>query len=204
MSTRRTQDERVRASTEALLDAAVRVVARHGYAGASPALIAAEAGFDRKMIHHRFGSKEGLFRALFEQRVQDPMLAPSSGSEQSGLERAIGTMVALEEMWRRDHEFLRAVFTIAFQITGTDSELNGIFRRWVQASLTAVENALRRGQSDGSVRTDIDPADAARVAVDATTGVVYRWCRDPHLNALDVEIAMWTAMARELFGAPER
>lgn len=201
MADRPTQEQRVRASTEALLDAAVKVVSEHGYAGASPALIASRAGFDRKMVHHRFGSKEGLFRALFERSVQAPLLAPTAEVGVPGLDRAVNTMLALEDMWREDPEFLRAVFTVAFQVAGTSSKLNDIFEQWAEAAREAVRRALADGQKDGSVRADLDAAQAARVAVDATTGLTFRWCQDPDSVAFGREVRDWVAVARQLFGS---
>ena len=94
MEQRQTQEERVRTSTEALLDAALELVAERGYAGASPALIAARAGYDRKMVHHRFGSKVGLFRALLERSFQRPILAPMADPDLPGLDRATSTISA--------------------------------------------------------------------------------------------------------------
>ncbi|UVO11975.1 TetR/AcrR family transcriptional regulator [Mycobacterium sp. SVM_VP21] len=201
MADRNTQEQRVRASTEALLDAAVKVVSERGYAGASPALIASHAGFDRKMVHHRFGSKEGLFRALFERSIQQPLLAPTAEAGVPGLDRALNTMLALEDMWRNDPAFLRAVFTVAFQVAGTSSDLNEVFEQWIDAARDAVERALVDGQRDGSVRADLDAARAAQVAVDATTGMTFRWCRDPDNVSLDREIRDWVAAAQQLFGA---
>ena len=200
MSARPTQEERVQASTEALLDAAVKVVAERGYAGASPALIAAHAGFDRKMVHHRFGSKEGLFRALFERSFQRPLLAATTAVGVPGLDRAANTMLALEDMWRDDPDFLRAIFTVAFQVAGTRSEIGDIFHTWIATARDAVERALADGQRDGSVRPDLDAARAAQAAVDATTGLTYRWCQEPDSTDLALELRSWVTVARQLFG----
>ena len=51
---------------QAVLDAARRVFAEHGYDHASLRAIAAEAGVDAGMVRHFFGDKEGLFRAAME------------------------------------------------------------------------------------------------------------------------------------------
>ena len=51
---------------QAVLDAARRVFAEHGYQQASLRAIAAEAGVDAGMVRHFFGDKAGLFRAALE------------------------------------------------------------------------------------------------------------------------------------------
>jgi AcrR family transcriptional regulator len=49
-----------------LLEAAKRVLLRHGYAGLSTRAVAAEAGTQMSQIRYHFGSKEGMVLALFE------------------------------------------------------------------------------------------------------------------------------------------
>ena len=53
----------------ALLDAAARVYARHGFAGATLDEVAEEAGFTKGAIYAQFESKSGLLVALFEEYV---------------------------------------------------------------------------------------------------------------------------------------
>jgi AcrR family transcriptional regulator len=53
----------------ALLDAAARVYARHGFAGATLDEVAEEAGFTKGAIYAHFESKSGLLVALFEEYV---------------------------------------------------------------------------------------------------------------------------------------
>lgn len=49
-----------------LLEAATKLIAEKGLAGASVRDICAEAGAGRNMIHHYFGSKDGLFQAILD------------------------------------------------------------------------------------------------------------------------------------------
>jgi AcrR family transcriptional regulator len=49
-----------------LLEAAKRVLLKHGYAGLSTRAVAAEAGTQMSQIRYHFGSKEGMVLALFE------------------------------------------------------------------------------------------------------------------------------------------
>lgn len=49
-----------------LLAAGTKLIAEHGLAGASVRDICAEAEAGRNMIHHYFGSKDGLYQAILE------------------------------------------------------------------------------------------------------------------------------------------
>lgn len=61
---RLTRAEQQALTRERLLEAAERVLARHGYTGASIDLIAAEAGFSKGAIYSNFESKEAIFLEL--------------------------------------------------------------------------------------------------------------------------------------------
>lgn len=67
---RRTQEERTADTKRALIDAAVRVIHRLGYGGATTAVIAEEAGVSRGAILHHFGTRAVLMaeviRDVFE------------------------------------------------------------------------------------------------------------------------------------------
>lgn len=54
---------------EALLEAAARVYARRGFAGATLEEVAAEAGFTKGAVYGHFGSKENLLVALVEEHL---------------------------------------------------------------------------------------------------------------------------------------
>ena len=56
-----------------LLDAAEREFAARGFAGARVAAIARAAKANQRMIYHYFGSKQGLYQAVFERRGRTAM-----------------------------------------------------------------------------------------------------------------------------------
>jgi len=58
----------------AILAAARRLFAAHGLQGASVRQIAGEAGVDPALVHHYFGTKDGLFRAALEIPIEPAVL----------------------------------------------------------------------------------------------------------------------------------
>jgi len=52
-----------------ILDVAEKVFAESGYDGASTRQISGEAGVNMAMLNYYFGSKEGVFLAIFERRI---------------------------------------------------------------------------------------------------------------------------------------
>ncbi len=83
-------------SRDAVLDAASRAFATHGFDGASVRRIAAEAGVDPGMLRHWFGDKLGLFRAaLAANALPQALLSAALSGPQDGLgERLVERLVA--------------------------------------------------------------------------------------------------------------
>ena len=72
-SPRRTREEQ-RAQTRAdLLTAAADVFARNGYHGTSVDMVAEAAGYTKGAVYSNFASKEDLFLALLEARLEDSL-----------------------------------------------------------------------------------------------------------------------------------
>ena len=59
-----------------LKDTARRLFAEKGFAGASVRDICAEASAGRNMIHHYFGNKEGLFKAVLDDFSNESFVVP--------------------------------------------------------------------------------------------------------------------------------
>lgn len=66
MTTRRTQAERSETTRAALLDAARLLFGTQGYAATGREQIVERAGVTRGALHHHFGTKQQIFRAVVE------------------------------------------------------------------------------------------------------------------------------------------
>ncbi len=80
---RRSQSERRSETRRALVASAERAFARYGFHAASVDAIAGDAGFSKGAVYARFGGKDGLFLAVFEERF-DRRLAVSETEGGSG------------------------------------------------------------------------------------------------------------------------
>lgn len=69
---------------QALVDAAIRVVARSGLRGLTNRAVAAEAGVTQGLVAHHFGSRDELLRAALQQAfagsIESSSLDPPSGA----------------------------------------------------------------------------------------------------------------------------
>lgn len=68
---RRTQAERSETARKALIDAAIKLLNSHGYAGATLSLIAQEAGVTRGCILHQFGTRAQLMTEVVKATYEE-------------------------------------------------------------------------------------------------------------------------------------
>jgi AcrR family transcriptional regulator len=121
MKKRLTRQESRAQTQERLLNAGVKIFARHGLAGASIEEIAETAGFSRGAFHANFKSKEAFFLALVEKQIK------ASTSE---IHKQIAASNSAEETLQN----LRAAYSC---YTGTD---NDTFLLLTEAQLYAMRN----------------------------------------------------------------
>ena len=93
---RRTQADRSAATREALIAAARRLIAAHGYAEVGTDAIATEAGVSRGALYHQFTDKVALFDAVVDAveadvaaRIAEQAIADGVSDPIEGMRRAV-------------------------------------------------------------------------------------------------------------------
>lgn len=169
-----------------ILSAAQRVFAQHGYAGASIAQIAIEAGVAKGLLHHHFGSKRDLWVAAIDALARD---AAEHGIPESAAGDSLAEIEALTSRmfgffcehptWSRLENWAR--------LEGEDplpESLLSLERR--------VDAVFEQAQSLGVMRDDVDPLHV-RVLIHLATAGWQRtkeflspaWGRDPDAPETD-------------------
>lgn len=170
----RTNQERVEESTVALIASAIQLFARQGYERTTAVEIGINAGFSRNMVRDRYGSKEALLQSVFETFAE--LLLPAIRRERdgTGLDRVIGQLDDLLDAVEREPETMRAMIVLTFE---TPAALQG-FAGWFDGLIGEYEaelaGHLAAGQSDGSVRSGIDPGREAEIFVSYAIGLCFR------------------------------
>lgn len=177
---RRTQAQRTALSEKRMLEAAVRLVTRHGCEKTTLRMIGQAAGYSRGLVSHRYGSKAGLFRALMEwiserwRQEFDPAVAGRTGVD------AVCTFIDAHGRFAQEWpEGVRALFVLWFQAINPESELREVMLEQQARVRAQVAAWIRAGVETGGVRAD------ARVALQAAQfcgtlyGITYQWLLDP-------------------------
>jgi AcrR family transcriptional regulator len=139
---------------EAILDAARRRFADHGYDGATIRAIAADAAVDPALVHHFFGSKEQLFVAAMRLPVApgEILAALAPGARDPGVstgEQLIRTALAAWE-----EPGVRATFLGLLRSALTSEQAAAMLREFIsEAVLGPVARVVIAGGAAGAAST---------------------------------------------------
>ncbi len=177
------QDKRSARSTNAMLDAAVRLVAEGGFEAMTVAAVGERAGYSRGLVTARFGSKDGLVSAVIDHLTEfwQDATPPLPEDDVTGLDEALSILGGVWALPPTKDNFrhLRALNMLLLQAVGPDQLLAARARDMHALLRGRIEAGLRRGMQDGSVRPDVNPAEEALLVVAAIRGVAHQWILDP-------------------------
>jgi AcrR family transcriptional regulator len=161
---------------QAIIEAAARSIARYGIAGLRVEKVAAEAGVSVALLYYHFGERAGLVRAAFtyasEQAPSTALrIATDSRTGYEAVETAL--LMELDEQPRvRD---AAVVWGEVSARAAFDEELRPAVRAVTSAWASTVAEAIARGLADNSIRSDVQPEEAAQILVTLVDGLCVRW-----------------------------
>jgi AcrR family transcriptional regulator len=174
---------------DSLTDVALRVFAERGYDGASMDDVARAAGISKASIYHHVESKEALLARGLE-RALDALFAVLS---EPGADRGPAVQ-RLAFIVRRAAETTLALLpelSVLFRLRANSrAAREAIVRR--RSFDRAVAELIAQAQAEGDVRSDIDPAVAARLVFGMSNSVAEWYRADGQLNAGEVASAVET------------
>ncbi len=183
---RRTKED-AELTRQALLDAALQVMSRRGYAATRLDDIAAAARVTRGAIYHHFGSKLELFTALIEDTSAVSSRAVSQAITEGGgfLEIARRVLRYTLALLEKDARFRGTTALLLFS-SRDSAELAPLRKLREQQGLALLEQItgfFRLGLAQGAVRAEVDPAVAARAFLAYQNGLVLLWLTSPGVIA---------------------
>jgi AcrR family transcriptional regulator len=136
------------ATRQRLLDAAAEEFAAHGIAGARVDRIARAARSNKAQIYHYFGSKDGLFHAVFDRTVQ--ALVSETPIDPTDLPEYAGRLF---ESYQQHPEIQRLATWYRLERADGDHPIGAIV-----ASNAAKVKAIAEAQEAGLVSDHFEPA----------------------------------------------
>lgn len=177
---RRTQAARRDESDRSLIDAAIAVVARDGVSAATFDAIGRRAGYSRGLAAQRFGSKRGLIEAVIRHLhdLQEEALAAHGIDALPGLDAVLGFVSAYLSGLAGSHTG-PAYFMLLSAAVADATELRAAFAAEHGRVEARLEALVRRGQADGTIRAELNPAAAALMVGSLLLGLSIQLLVDP-------------------------
>jgi TetR/AcrR family transcriptional repressor of nem operon len=184
---------------EHLLQAAFRQVYRYGFQSAGIDTILAATNVTKGALYYHFESKEALGYAIIEEIVakltHDRWMLPlqrSQDKDKDAIDTLIGIVRALPHQ-PRDVKGGCPLVNLAQEMSQLDEQFRKRLQRIFHAWQEGIALALRRGQSQGTVRRDLVPEETASFLIAMVEG--YEVLAK---NAQDAK--MWNVGIRNIVG----
>ncbi|OQR64393.1 TetR family transcriptional regulator [Streptomyces maremycinicus] len=164
----------------AVLDAAAAEFRVHGFAETSTEQLCEAAGVRRSSLYNTFVSKDELFVRALERYVaayREHRTQLLTDSRLSGAERLRGLMEGVVEEERAAREQGHAAGCMVVQSLMTpglrerDERVARLLDRDLREHLGLLEEAIRAGRLDGSVRGEVDPHEGALLVTAVISGL---------------------------------
>jgi AcrR family transcriptional regulator len=183
------------AKRRAILDAALAVVAEHGYRNSSLQEIADAVDLTKAGVLHYFDSREELMAEVVRERdVHDREAFEGIEPDLLGtLSRTIehnGTVPGLVQLYSR----------LVAEAEAPEHPAHDYVRERYDHIVITLAASVRQRQHDGSVRADIDPLVLARAVTALSDGLQLQWLHDKTVDMSGV----FDAALELLIGAPPR
>jgi TetR/AcrR family transcriptional regulator, fatty acid metabolism regulator protein len=155
-----------------ILDAAVRVFARSGYEASPVGDVAKEAGVAYGLVYHYFGSKDAVLEAVFRE-AWGRLLAAVALAEETGRDAAEQLALVVKivlRSWRDEPDLVRLLVREVTRSPHIQDELDEIGQ-----AFASLERIIRRGQEEGTFRSELDARLAAWMLYGSLEEVLTGW-----------------------------
>lgn len=189
------------AQQQAILDAALRTIARNGYGAASLAAIAEEAGTTKRMVLYYFGSREQLLLQLSDTIARQ--MVERALADLDAPAPTLGDAVAREfrATWSRlssDPVLLRAYLAVLADAAG-DEPQRAALERIRHAHTEVFEHHLKRARA-AAVEPPVDPGALSIVLFATFRGLMLELLERGPSDDLDRAVDYVALTLRGLFG----
>lgn len=174
-----------------ILAVAQQLLTRNGWRNTTLAQIAGEAGVTPAGLLHHFASKEQLLHAVLDARDQDD----DTHADRAG--DLIAQISAVADRFHRAPELVGTFTVLLVENILPDAPLHDRMLARHQAAVGIVAELIRKGQTEGRYRTEIDPTIKAVEILAFVHGMETTWLLDPSIPLTEVFKQYAEALARD-------
>lgn len=168
---------------EAILNAAEKLFALHGFDGTTTRMLASEANVNIAMLSYYYGSKEQLFKALLELRASNfyHKLQKAKGSSPILIDKVIALSNVYVDRIFESNQFHR-IIQRELSIMKRSDFSDGIARALLQNAFLLKET-IKSGIESGEFRNDLD----IELTIISIVGTISQLTLSPYLSLLLLE-----------------
>jgi AcrR family transcriptional regulator len=163
------------------MSAAVPLLARQGYRGASLAAIAAAAEMSQPGVLHHFPSKERLLLAVLEERDRDNAQRVADALTRAGLD-PVAALESLVEHNQTTPQLVRLFTVLVAEGVAEDHPAHQHFVDRYQTIRRRLLGRLRQAQVAGEIREDVDLEALVPVILAVMDGLQIQWLLDQRVD----------------------
>jgi AcrR family transcriptional regulator len=148
--------DRARRTRERILETAAAAFARDGYEGTSLNALIRASGLTKGAFYFHFASKEELALAAFR-RKQEQMVerAKAMVADTADAAEELRAMVRTRARLYAEDPSLRCILRLGSEL-GAAAAPGSEFARFQELTIEMFADVVRRGQREGSIRSDLD------------------------------------------------
>jgi AcrR family transcriptional regulator len=173
----RATTERGARTRAAIMDAAIRLFARHGYRGAPLAAVASAVEMTQPGLLHHFPTKEHLLMAVLEQRDREDVRRMREAWHEGG-EAALGALAGLVAHNATNPELVQMFTVLAGEAVSGDHPAHEFFADRYAHFRKRAQRTLDEGQDSGEFRSDVDTGALATLILAVIDGLQIQWLLD--------------------------
>jgi AcrR family transcriptional regulator len=192
------RERRRRETHTRIFEAAMRLFAERGYANTPVEEITEAADVAKGTFFNYFPTKEAILQALAERQLGVVKEAEERARDAASVRPVLLKMIhGLAERPARSQLLLRSLIGVAM----TNNTLSGFLGRVLEGGRAHIATVMQRGQELGELRTDLSPAELARVLQHGIFGTNMIWALSAPKDLgrwLDLTFEIvWRGMAAE-------
>jgi TetR/AcrR family fatty acid metabolism transcriptional regulator len=186
-----------------ILQAAIRVFARHGFFNSQVADVAREAGVAAGTVYLYFRSKDDLLASIFERTVREAIAEGRAAlaSVEAPIERLRAIARRHLELLSRDRD-LAVVFQV--ELRHSTKHMEEFSATMLRAYLGLIRGVIAEGQAAGAFRTDVSATTAAKVLFGALDEMATNWMLSRRRYSLAAEADLVVELIAHGLAAPPR
>jgi len=170
-----------RAKRAEILDAAIDVIARDGYSGATVRQLGESVGLSQNGLLHYFGSKDALFTRILEHHDERSaaVIDPEHTDFASDLVERILSAIDIETA---SPGMTQLTLRLSGEATEPSHTAHEFFRFRYEAIRAIVRDAVKRLQETDRLASDADPDAIAALVYASWDGLRTQWMYDPDID----------------------